>query len=192
MIHYYVNLRLQICSCAGDGDVRVFDVSYASSRQVLRTAYSCHRDRAKRIVTIPYNPSVFLSCGEDGTVRHFDLRAPHRCCSSNSGFFRSSPLGDRTGCPAAVINLSNEAIELNGFSLSHLNTNYIALGGSDPHMLLYDIRRAKRPVSRFRPPGINKNENITSVKFSQHNGRELVGSWHKYVSHRTINQISCS
>ncbi|TPX38646.1 hypothetical protein SeMB42_g06619 [Synchytrium endobioticum] len=179
-----------VVCCAGDGDVRVFDVAYASSRQVLRSAYSCHRDRAKRIVTLPDNPSVFLSCGEDGTVRRFDLRTPHRCSASNSaGYDASSSYGSRTGCPAAIINLSTYAIELNGISLSHLNTNYIVLGGSDPHLLLYDLRSTISPVSRFRPPGINKNGNITSVKFSQHNGREVIGSWHNdYVYLYDISQ----
>ncbi|RUS24666.1 hypothetical protein BC938DRAFT_473256 [Jimgerdemannia flammicorona] len=60
-------------SCAGDSEVRVFDVSRSASRLLregegshLRRVYTCHRDRVKRIALEEGNPWVFLSCSEDG------------------------------------------------------------------------------------------------------------------------------
>ena len=32
-----------------------------------------------QVLTVPHDPNTFLSCGEDGTVRWFDLRTKTRC-----------------------------------------------------------------------------------------------------------------
>ncbi|TPX31366.1 hypothetical protein SmJEL517_g05276 [Synchytrium microbalum] len=167
-----------VLCCAGDGDVKVIDISIGASRQTLRSTYSCFRDRAKRIVTTPGDPNVFIACGEDGTVRRFDLRTPHRCTTSNRS------------CPAPIIDLSDHSIELNTISQSHLNTNYVAVAGADPHMYLYDVRSAKVPVSKFRPSSVKASGNITACKFSEYNGRELLGSWHN--DHIYLFDISSS
>lgn len=64
-----------IVSCAGDSEVRVFDISHGSltgkrilegEGGLLRKVYTCHNDRVKRIVVEEGNPWVFLSCSEDG------------------------------------------------------------------------------------------------------------------------------
>lgn len=94
-----------VITCAGDSEVRVFDLEY--SRTVGRTSdesfqtstrsrrfnkfftnarwlnetntnariYRSHADRAKRVVT-ESSPHLFLSCSEDGEVRQWDLRQP--------------------------------------------------------------------------------------------------------------------
>lgn len=54
-------------------------------RQTDETAnnqFNCHSGTAYEVATIPYDPHSFLSCGEDGTVRWFDLRVKSRCNKS--------------------------------------------------------------------------------------------------------------
>lgn len=36
-----------------------------------------------QIMTVPQDPHTFLSCGEDGTVRWFDLRIKTSCCKED-------------------------------------------------------------------------------------------------------------
>lgn len=41
--------------------------------------FNCHSGTTYEIATIPGEPHNFLSCGEDGTVRWFDLRIKDKC-----------------------------------------------------------------------------------------------------------------
>lgn len=92
-----------VITCAGDSEVRVFDLEYggnagsatnasfqtstrssrfskffSSARWLDETTtnarvYRSHADRAKRVVT-ESSPHLFLTCSEDGEVRQWDLR----------------------------------------------------------------------------------------------------------------------
>ncbi|XP_028512494.1 DDB1- and CUL4-associated factor 6, partial [Exaiptasia diaphana] len=39
----------------------------------------CHSGTAYEVITTPGDPNTFLSCGEDGTVRVFDVRTKSKC-----------------------------------------------------------------------------------------------------------------
>lgn len=41
--------------------------------------FTCHNGTAYEIVTLPSEPNSFMSCGEDGTVRWFDIRTKSQC-----------------------------------------------------------------------------------------------------------------
>lgn len=41
--------------------------------------FTCHSGTTYEIATIAGEPHNFLSCGEDGTVRLFDLRSKEKC-----------------------------------------------------------------------------------------------------------------
>lgn len=45
----------------------------------FQNQFTCHSGTTYEIATIPGEPHSFLSCGEDGTVRGFDLRVKEKC-----------------------------------------------------------------------------------------------------------------
>jgi nuclear receptor interaction protein len=46
-------------------------------------SFTCHTGTAYELLTVQGDPNSFLSCGEDGTVRWFDLRTKERCIKSD-------------------------------------------------------------------------------------------------------------
>ncbi|RKP27045.1 WD40-repeat-containing domain protein [Syncephalis pseudoplumigaleata] len=162
-----------IACCAGDREIRVFDVHYSRSRAIdekahRRHVFSCHSSRVKRIAVEDDNPWSFLSCSEDGTVRHFDLRAPHNCRDDS--------------CPSALLDLGRYGIELYGLSINAFDANYLALCGTSPFIYLYDRRMLKDGVKdcvqRFGPQSNgNTDSYVTALKFGTASRHELIGSW---------------
>lgn len=45
--------------------------------------FNCHCGTAYEVATVPLDPHSFLSCGEDGTVRWYDLRIKDSCNRTN-------------------------------------------------------------------------------------------------------------
>ena len=41
--------------------------------------FTCHSGTSYELLTVQGDPNSFLSCGEDGTVRWFDLRTKEHC-----------------------------------------------------------------------------------------------------------------
>ncbi|KAJ3036228.1 hypothetical protein HDV00_002983 [Rhizophlyctis rosea] len=156
-----------LATCAGDGDVKLLDIHYTSTRTTssIRRTWSCHRDRAKRLATPYAEQHLLWSCSEDGTVRQFDIRSPHTCTNP------------RTNCPGIVVDYSKYGMELNSLSLDPMNANYFAVAGAEPHIFYHDRRNAKVPVHKYRPEHLSgSSAHITSAKIS-HDGSELIGSW---------------
>ncbi|XP_046902947.1 DDB1- and CUL4-associated factor 6-like isoform X1 [Hypomesus transpacificus] len=68
----------QIISCSGDGII--YYTHTEKSPDINRLCqFTCHYGTAYEIMTVPNDPYTFLSCGEDGTVRWFDLRMKTSC-----------------------------------------------------------------------------------------------------------------
>lgn len=50
--------------------------------ETFHNQFTCHTGTTYEIATIPGEPHNFLSCGEDGTVRWFDLRMKDKCSAT--------------------------------------------------------------------------------------------------------------
>jgi len=45
--------------------------------------FNCHTGTTYEVATVPLDPNSFLSCGEDGMVRWFDIRRKEKCSKPN-------------------------------------------------------------------------------------------------------------
>lgn len=130
----------RIVSCAGNGSVLYTDLesvplteeegvsvggSYRASNDEANY-FNCHTGTAYEVLTIPSEPNAFMSCGEDGTVRFFDLRIVSRCnrqyCRENILVFAPTPVS--------------------ALSLAPISHNYLAVGCSD-FVRIFDRRFMK-------------------------------------------------
>ncbi|ETW83984.1 hypothetical protein HETIRDRAFT_170452 [Heterobasidion irregulare TC 32-1] len=183
----------RIATVAGDKQVRVFDVTdtisqpanpleadrgtQASHLRVLR----CHAGRTKRIVT-EHSSDLFLTVGEDGTVRQHDLRVHHVCRSGR--------------CPPPLVKVPHE---LSTLALSPLTPYEFVVAGDSPYGYLFDRRQTGRfiqeewgilptgddvttCVRRFgrksMGPGERKgHEHVTGARMSTRNGHEVLLSY---------------
>ncbi|TRY59306.1 hypothetical protein DNTS_033545 [Danionella cerebrum] len=113
----------QIMSCSGDGII--FYTHAEKSQEINRQCqFTCHYGTAYEIMTVPNDPYTFLSCGEDGTVRWFDLRMKTSCTKED--------------CKDDIlINCRRAATSI---SISPLVPYYLAVGCSDSSVRIYDRR----------------------------------------------------
>ena len=189
-----------IVSAGGDTEVRVFDVNQSVSgtyHQGLRHMYACHSDPVKRIAHLDDSPHEFLTCSEDGTVRHFDLRQPHTCSPHEVRSFLTAsrrparsfprPQGDQVhdACPNPLVDYSKYGIDLSTLSVNKLHPQYFAIGGADDFIYLHDRRMTGRRqngahpssqcVKRFTSSSDRRrrNKHVTACKFSDANGQEV-------------------
>ena len=104
--------------------------------------FSCHSGTSYEIQTMPESaggdPHTFLSCGEDGTVRWFDLRTKQRCeCRRNSGGGGGGG-GRGEACRDDV--LASVSSPVTSISLHPLLPFYLAAGSSDSAVRIFDRR----------------------------------------------------
>ena len=166
----------KLVSCAGDRQVRVYDLE---STPMGTHLFKCHSSRVKRIETT--GPHTFLSCSEDGSVRQFDLREQHICKEANDG------------CPKPLVNYAPFQMELHTITLSKQAPHYFVVGGSHQYAFLHDRRMTGRNVlkewgvasgssfdvpcvRRFSPYAQQDNlssVHITACRLSNANPREV-------------------
>ncbi|XP_045611608.2 WD and tetratricopeptide repeats protein 1 isoform X1 [Procambarus clarkii] len=131
-----------IISGAADGRIEVREVDTEDVTQVC----TCHRERVKRIATIPTLPNVFLSASEDGTVMLYDMRAPHTCNSQTNN---------------VLINLrchTGRTAECKCITVNPTRPEIIAVGASDPYIRIYDRRMIKLTSVPYPPGGMLQNQ----------------------------------
>ncbi|KAG7253160.1 hypothetical protein CRUP_022585, partial [Coryphaenoides rupestris] len=115
--------RKEIISCSGDGII-YYTHTEKSLELNRQCQFSCHYGTAYEIMTVPNDPYTFLSCGEDGTVRWFDLRTKTSCTKED--------------CKDDIlINCRRAATSI---SISPLVPYYLAVGCSDSSVRIYDRR----------------------------------------------------
>uniref|UniRef100_A0A667YL36 Ddb1 and cul4 associated factor 6 n=1 Tax=Myripristis murdjan TaxID=586833 RepID=A0A667YL36_9TELE len=125
-------------------------------------------------MTVPNDPYTFLSCGEDGTVRWFDLRTKTSCTKED--------------CKDDIlINCRRAATSI---SISPLVPYYLAVGCSDSSVRIYDRRMLGTRATgnymgrgttgmcvRFVPAHLsNKSCRVTSLCYSG-DGQEVLVSY---------------
>ncbi|CAO3657652.1 unnamed protein product [Mucor hiemalis] len=196
-----------IISGAGDSEIRIYDLNNNTDNPLFEM-YVCHSDQVKKICVYNDNPNEFLTCSQDGAVRHFDIRVPHLCSPHSVKSFltsqikpaRQHPLPKVTnlerGCSRPLVDYSDYNIELNSMTINNVFPHYFAVAGTSDFIYLHDRRmmrtatttyhpsldqmRELNYIQRFSPAsnGIGRpNKHITSCKFSDSNGYELIGSW---------------
>ncbi|OQV21610.1 WD and tetratricopeptide repeats protein 1 [Hypsibius exemplaris] len=129
-----------IISCSADGTVRLHDLNFSETTYI----FTCHVNRAKRVVTAPDSPFLFWSAGEDGLVIQYDLREPKRC--------------DEHSCRNVLINLNpyTSSPELKSIACNPVRTELLALGATDCFTRLYDRRKLSlTTITRHEPPLAN-------------------------------------
>ncbi|OJD13295.1 hypothetical protein AJ78_06237 [Emergomyces pasteurianus Ep9510] len=146
-----------LISCAGDSEVRVFDIEYsgrASAPSEFATSvrsrrinnffngmrylteantnarvYRSHADRVKRIVT-ESSPYLFLTCSEDGEVRQWDLRQPSSAYPLPRG-----GQGFMAYRPGLNHDDSNVPPALISYKRYHIDLNSISCSSSQPQYI---------------------------------------------------------
>lgn len=115
--------------------------SYRRANEEINS-FDCHNGgTVYEVLPLPNERNSFLSCGEDSTVRYYDLRINDRCNKKN--------------CRDNVLILAPTAVT--AMTLSPISHNYLAVGCSDSYIRLYDRRFLKlaefpAPLSQS-PPG---------------------------------------
>ncbi|XP_028993204.1 DDB1- and CUL4-associated factor 6 isoform X2 [Betta splendens] len=163
----------EIVSCSGDGII-YYTHTEKSAEFNRQCQFTCHYGTAYEIMTVPNDPYTFLSCGEDGTVRWFDLRTKTSCTKED--------------CKDDIlINCRRAATSI---SISPLVPYYLAVGCSDSSVRIYDRRMLGTRATgnymgrgttgmcvRFVPAHLsNKSCRVTSLCYSE-DGQEVLVSY---------------
>ncbi|XP_012138023.1 DDB1- and CUL4-associated factor 6 isoform X2 [Megachile rotundata] len=162
----------RIVSCSGDGIILYTDLMRRT--KTFHNQFNCHSGTTYKIATIPGEPHNFLSCGEDGSVRWFDLRIKDKC---------SAPR-----CTEDVLISCERAIT--ALSVNLTSPHQIAIGCSDSTVRIFDRRtlgtpatgwtdkaRAVRPICSFTVPEFEGNSHrITSLNYSP-DGQDVLVSY---------------
>ncbi|WAR06910.1 DCAF6-like protein, partial [Mya arenaria] len=156
-------------SCSGDG--KIFYTHLEREDLANAHMFDCHFGTTYEVLVIPNEASTFLSCGEDGTVRFFDLREKSSC--------------SKPSCKEDVMITCRSAIT--AMAANPLHPWQLGVGCSDSSVRIYDRRmlgtRAtgnysgkslKGLLSMFTPPSLEKESyRVTSLHYSS-DGRDVL------------------
>ncbi|XP_057337399.1 DDB1- and CUL4-associated factor 6-like isoform X2 [Microplitis mediator] len=112
----------RIVSCSGDGMILYTDLMRTS--ETFHNQFTCHNGTTYEIATVPGEPHSFLSCGEDCTVRYFDLRVKSSC--------------NTLRCKEDILILRQRPVT--AMSINPTMPHYLAIGCSDSSVGIYDRR----------------------------------------------------
>ena len=163
----------KIVSCAGDGTLLFTDILREAETACCQ--YNCHAGTVYDTLTIPGDPNTFLSCGEDGTVRWFDLRTKSRC--------------EKDVCKDDILINCGKAVT--AISLNPVLSYQLAVGCSDSKVRIFDRRQLGTQstghtpdttglhglLSRFSVPDFgDKMRRLTCVSWRP-DGQEILASY---------------
>ncbi|XP_063985087.1 DDB1- and CUL4-associated factor 6-like isoform X2 [Diachasmimorpha longicaudata] len=170
----------RIVSCSGDGIILYTDLMRKT--ETFQNQFTCHSGTTYEIATIPGDPYSFLSCGEDCTVRYFDLRVKSSCNTSK--------------CKDDILISCERAVT--ALSVNPMMPYQLAIGCSDSTVRIHDrrmlnlrdadwgggINSSILPLSLFSVPEFEGNSyRITSLSYSPEGNEVLVSysSDHLYL-----------
>lgn len=148
----------QIVSCSGDGLILHTDLG--NPQETLYNQFNCHMGTTYEVITVPNDPYSFLSCGEDGTVRWFDLRLKTKC--------------KKVRCRDDIIIANSRAVT--ALVINPLMPHQLAIGSSDSAVRIFDRRflathigdkSTAKPFCSFIAPDLDDRPyRITSLSYS--------------------------
>ncbi|CAG5115056.1 unnamed protein product [Candidula unifasciata] len=151
----------EVVSCSGSGEIFYTDVDREDTYGTNR--FDCHFGTTYKLLVVPNEAATFLSCGDDGTVRFFDLRTKTSCSKFN--------------CEEdVVIHLRNAVTAM---AVDPIIPFHLAVASSDGIVQLYDRRMLKTRetggssdslICKFLPPmagSDKKHYRITSLNYRQ-------------------------
>lgn len=173
-----------VVSCSGDGAVLYTNLSAPTTNPDHLHLFNCHNNTTYEVLTLPFEPSTFLSCGEDSTVRLFDLRQSSRCQKSNcrDNILIQGPTAFTAMCLSA--------------SVGH----HVAVGSADSQVRIYDRRCLRTvtpkgyslPIKCFSIPSTEKRPfRVTSLSYNTTGDQLLVNysSDHLYLFDATAQGL---
>ncbi|KAJ8954049.1 hypothetical protein NQ318_004353 [Aromia moschata] len=144
-------------------------------KETYDNQFNCHAGTTTyEVVTIPNDPNSFLSCGEDGTVRWFDLRTKSSCCKQR--------------CKEDILVSCHRSVT--ALAISPTACYQLAVGCADSTVRIYDRRFLStqpgerflaQPFCTFVAPDFEEDRHyrITSLSYSN-DGQDMLVS---YSSH---------
>lgn len=167
----------QIISCSGDGKIYYTKVGLEDQHEA--SLFDCHFGTTYEVIVVPNEASTFLSCGEDGTVRWFDLRIKTSCLKEDC---KDDVL---INCRRAVTSLA----------INPMLQYQLAIGCSDSSVRIFDRRMLGTRSSghytgrgltgmicSFTAPNLaSRSHRITSLSYSPNGGDVLVSYSSEYV-----------
>ncbi|KAK3782716.1 hypothetical protein RRG08_037716 [Elysia crispata] len=133
----------EVISCSGSGEIFYTDIEREDTYGTHR--FDCHFGSTYKLLVVPNEAATFLSCGDDGTVRFFDLRMKTSC--------------SKFSCEEDVLILLRNAVT--SMAVDPVIPYQLAISSSDGVVRLYDRRMLKTQdthamneslVFKFSPP----------------------------------------
>lgn len=161
-----------VISCSGDGIIIYSDLERPETS--LNNKFNCHRGTAYEIMTVPNDPNTFLSCGEDRSVRWFDIRTKTSC--------------NKEDCKDDI--LINCQSPVTSLAVNPLTPYQLAVGCADASVRIFDRRMLctqnaagffvsngfQALMSCFTVPEFTRSRRITSLCYSS-DGQEMLVSY---------------
>ncbi|RUS73153.1 hypothetical protein EGW08_019095 [Elysia chlorotica] len=143
----------QVVSCSGSGEIFFTDIEREDTYGKNR--FDSHFGSAYKLLVVPNEASTFLSCGDDGTVRFFDLRMKTSCSKFN--------------CEEDVLILLGNAVT--SMAVDPVIPYQLAVSTSDGIVRLFDRRMLKSQdthamneslIFKFSPPMASLSQSSSS------------------------------
>lgn len=167
----------EIVSCSGDG--KIFYTNTEREDMYGTNCFDCHFGTTYEVVVVPNESSTFLSCGEDCTVRWFDLRMKTKC--------------NKDDCRDDVMIFCQRAVT--SMAVNPMVPYELGIALSDSTVLIFDRRmlgtRATGNYTTKFTTGLtcrftastlkNRNYRITSLCYSPDGNEMLVSYSSEYI-----------